>query len=252
MNFCCPICQSKNIKELFTDNYFKYYKCKNCSVIFKKKISDEFSLKNYYSNILSNDEKTEATPISILNQIITKILEKRCNISKNDFILDYGCGSGNLLRILKDKNYKNIYGIEPYNTLNLEKDIAIFRHLKEIPENIKFDIILMIEVLEHIENPYNILDKLFFRLKKGGYLFLTTPNLNSLKAKFLKFNWKEIQRPSHLILYNKTSLKMLFKKYPISSLTFIKDIYYTDRKFFEDILNIFFLTGNIKILLQKS
>ena len=57
-----------------------------------------------------------------------------------------------------------------------------------------FDICFSIEVIEHLNNPQNVIDEIYRVLKPNGMLFLSTPNVHSIaqKLRFLfsdEFHW---------------------------------------------------------------
>jgi SAM-dependent methyltransferase len=61
-------------------------------------------------------------------------------------------------------------------------------------DDASFDICFSVEVIEHLNNPQNIIDEVHRVLKPGGRLFLTTPNVHSIaqKIRFLfadEFYW---------------------------------------------------------------
>jgi SAM-dependent methyltransferase len=74
----------------------------------------------------------------------------------------------------------------------------------QIPsDDASFDVCFSIEVIEHLNNPQNIIDEAHRVLKPGGMLFLSTPNVNSIaqKLRFLfsdEFQW--FREKDHRIL----------------------------------------------------
>ena len=44
----------------------------------------------------------------------------------------------------------------------------------------KFDLILMLNLIEHVEDPYLVLQKIFDNTATGGFVVIKTPNTNSL------------------------------------------------------------------------
>ncbi len=97
-------------------------------------------------------------------------------------ILEIGCGVGSLLYLLKDY-------VNSCTGLEINQDLANFAKTKldcniyttainEIPEKQKFDVIILISVLEHLEDPFQILKDLKCFLKPGGFLFIEIPNCN--------------------------------------------------------------------------
>jgi ubiquinone/menaquinone biosynthesis C-methylase UbiE len=54
-------------------------------------------------------------------------------------------------------------------------------------EDTSFDYVVMLEVIEHLQNPYFVLREISRVLKKEGILLLSTPNILNLKSRFRFF-----------------------------------------------------------------
>lgn len=104
---------------------------------------------------------------------------------KNAKILDIGCGYGRVLYFLQQERYKNTYGIDvSAQQIELAKNngfeqvecVSAFDFLVDKDE--QYDIILMIDVLEHIKKDeiLKLLDKVILSLKPSGCLILQLPN----------------------------------------------------------------------------
>jgi len=137
---------------------------------------------------------------------------------EEDFeVCDIGCGQeGRALVSIKDK-IKAGYGFD----FKLKKkeikidNIKLFRgDFNQIDK--KYDLILFLAVLEHLENPDEILKQINSKLKKGGKLILTTPDKRSqwileLMAYKLKIiNEEEIRDHKHY--FNKKELIEILEK----------------------------------------
>ena len=95
-------------------------------------------------------------------------------------ILDCGCGSGKFLEYNQDFDYTGV---------DINRDVIRYAQKKHadrkntriltIPEFIesdkKYDSIIMIAVLEHLDHPVDMIQKLKETLKKGGRIVITTP-----------------------------------------------------------------------------
>jgi len=68
-----------------------------------------------------------------------------------------------------------------------------------------FDAICMFQVLEHFEEPRQILELLRQKLKPGGYLMLETPDIYSLGAKFEKLPHRLFNK-EHLTFFSPAQL----------------------------------------------
>ena len=94
-------------------------------------------------------------------------------------LLDVGCWNGKRILELKDKC--DVYGIDIDSTKFKTADKAIKDKLfqgdivKELEFDIKFDFILLRDVLEHIKNESLALENISKAMKNGGYLILSTP-----------------------------------------------------------------------------
>lgn len=95
-------------------------------------------------------------------------------------VLDFGCGNGEELArfILDDKiDYTGIDIHEPsleHARSELANEKAIF--LSEVPRNQTYDVIIMSEVLEHLEDPVVVLNGLVPKLRKDGIFICSVPN----------------------------------------------------------------------------
>jgi len=100
-------------------------------------------------------------------------------IKPNHNLLDIGCWSGSRINSLKDKC--NVYGIDINTNRFKEASKTIRKKLfygdatKEIPFDIKFNWILLRDVLEHVEAEDALLENISGSLAEGGQLILSTP-----------------------------------------------------------------------------
>src|SRR3989338_3372533 len=118
-------------------------------------------------------------------------------------VLDIGCGSGDLARILQAKD-KIVSGVDispialnmarPYLNDLFCFDIQLNEWPAELMEQ-KFDLIVASEVIEHIFQPSSFLEKAKSLIGKGGCLVITTPNFlfwkNRFKMLFGKFRYEQ-------------------------------------------------------------
>lgn len=99
-----------------------------------------------------------------LKSIERSLKEISKQVNPQPSILDFGSG---------DYSYQHLFqGHAAYNTLDINAK-ANFKTLAEIEE--KFDIILCIEVLEHVKNPQETIVQLLSKLKARGKLIISTP-----------------------------------------------------------------------------
>lgn len=205
----CLICNSSDLTSL--RGYEKHFliKCSNCSFVFAKKIPTQKELELHYEGYGRNDY---LSPITIKRY--NDILDDFEKYKKTKKLLDVGCGIGYFLEIAIKRGWE-VYGTE-YTDEAIEicrkKGISMHKGVLN-PKNYEeesFDIITSFEVIEHINNPIDELRNFHKLLRKGGLVYLTTPNFNSLLRYRLKSEYNVICYPEHLSYYTPKTLKKVF------------------------------------------
>lgn len=154
-------------------------------------------IENYFSSrnlqlSLDNDRNVLANrEIATLKFLIKEFFNEKLNTNLN--ILDLGSGDEFLKKPLESENNK--YFSLDIEDLNFEKDEFKF-------ENEKFDLIICLAVIEHIQDPSIFMNEIFRVLKKNGYLFMSTPNWKYCKNEFYN-------DPTHKKPYTPISLKSI-------------------------------------------
>jgi 2-polyprenyl-3-methyl-5-hydroxy-6-metoxy-1,4-benzoquinol methylase len=206
----CLICNGSDLKSLQNYKKINLCKCESCGFIFAKDIPSKEILVEYYSN---NYERTSyLSPITISRY--NEILDRFEGFKKTGNLLDVGAGYGFFLEIARQRGW-NVYGTELTDeAVNhcQEKGLTMFKgELQNIDfGDLEFDIIISIEVIEHINNPVEYIKKANEILRKGGKFYLTTPNFNSYLRHRLKENYNVIEYPNHLCYYTRKTLAKLF------------------------------------------
>jgi 2-polyprenyl-3-methyl-5-hydroxy-6-metoxy-1,4-benzoquinol methylase len=145
---------------------------------------------------------TEA--VNELHDIVLNILSNQ----KKGKLLDAGAGSGKLSKRIKKLGYDvRACDVDPQNFhLN---DIKIDRadlNSKFPYKNKTFDGVIAIELVEHLENPWNFIREAYRILRPGGFLIISSPNMESLRGKynfllgrvFPFFSYKLFEKINHI------------------------------------------------------
>ena len=163
---------------------------------------------------------------------LIKMFKKQ--IKKSNYILDYGCGDGSLIKqILKyTNNYHKVYGFE-YDTKTItnlrkkffnEKNLYFFSN-KNFP-NKKFDIIFCTEVIEHLYDKElnNLLQTLNKFKSENGTIIFTTPNQENLEKSLIynPINNTVFHRWQHVRNWSKDSLYHCLKKNKFNEIKFFE------------------------------
>lgn len=125
-------------------------------------------------------------------------------------LLDLGCGNGEFLRIAKSCGWE-VVGVDPdleavASGLRLGLNVRHGGIEQFDTENELFDVITLSHVIEHVHEPVATLKAAYRLLKPGGQLWLETPNIDSLGHRYYMKNWRGLEPPRHLVLFNRSSL----------------------------------------------
>lgn len=132
---------------------------------------------------------------------------QKYNSKKDLKILDCGCGIGISGQILKEEGYFNVIGVDnDESDLKFASKIYSVRkmdcqNLKFSPES--FDVVLALNVIEHLENPRKFLIEVKRVLKKEGLFILSLPNTTFLR----KLVRRTIAIPEHINYWDYKSFK---------------------------------------------
>lgn len=126
-------------------------------------------------------------------------------------LLDVGCGNGNFLALVTECGWK-ASGVDPdaeavAEGLRRGVDVQLGGLEVFAGETECFDVITMHHVIEHLHDPIGALSDCYRLLKPGGVLWLATPNLDSFAHAWFGRNWRGLEAPRHLILFNERTLR---------------------------------------------
>ena len=143
----------------------------------------------------------------------------QCDGLKGKSILDVGCGGGLVCEPLARLGAKmsgadaDAQAIEVASTHAQGQGLSISYHNKAIEEiDQKFDVVLALEIIEHVNDPAAFVQACAARVKDGGLLILSTLNRTPhsflggiVAAEYLlrwvpqgTHNWRKFLRPSEL------------------------------------------------------
>ena len=205
----CLVCEQSHLTKLIGYEKAFLVICRDCGFVFSERIPSIEELDNHYKNYGSNFYCSELT-IKRYNEILDKMEPFR----KTGRLLDVGCGIGFFLDEAKKRGWE-VYGTEYSERLiGLLREKGITIHEGQLSsENYEegfFDVVTSFEVIEHINNPTSEIKQIAKLIRKGGLVYLTTPNFNSLLRRKLKIKYNVINYPEHLSYYTPSTIARLF------------------------------------------
>lgn len=198
----CPICNSSETNDSLTlsqsvtsdsqmiDENVTNAICKKCGNTFNESGS-RGKIANFYRDSYKLLETTSEAEFMYYTEkgsisyssLRLSILTKYENLSSDGNILDIGCGKGNFLYQFSKKFPKwTIHGVEASKSaLEIARAKLPHAHFIEglFDSNLfdqKFDLIVILGVLEHLEDPVSFLKSTISCLKDNGLIFFDVPN----------------------------------------------------------------------------
>ena len=139
-------------------------------------------------------------------------------------VLDVGCANGMFASLVKQEFYAIVWGIElnpdaaHIASKNLDRVIVkdIFDAFSDLPEKY-FDCVVFNDVLEHLVDPYSVLEEIKKFLSPEGVIVASIPNIRHAPVLFdlvVKGNWDYAEYgvldKTHLRFFTKASIKKMF------------------------------------------
>lgn len=214
----CDLCGSAARKILYDKSPFQITKCAECGLVYvsprliaaslKEKVYDEayfdagrgYGLADHFG-----EGRREAARRA---RVILRWVESRAKRGK---LLDVGCAGGFFLDEARRAGWE-VSGVElaapaaahARDVLGLdvfEGEITVAPFRDEF-----FDVITMLDVVEHLPSPSAGLKKAHALLKSGGMLFAITPNFDSLSRLSHRENWGLLEPEHHLYYFTRKTL----------------------------------------------
>jgi 2-polyprenyl-3-methyl-5-hydroxy-6-metoxy-1,4-benzoquinol methylase len=210
----CFLCGSNKYSTLdtqdFNDEYLalidnkynsvqrKIVKCVDCDLIYRDPQLDGEDLKVLYEKFRDYSVRNESadqyferiTSLSKAeseNEAKIDWMKINCKLEGEGAILDIGCGGGVFLHTF-GTHYPNwrLHGVEPtvffaeMAKRRVSKNIVAGQY-KSNEFGIKFDLISINQVLEHVEEPIQFLQSVKKDLKEGGQLYIEVPSISDFE-----------------------------------------------------------------------
>jgi len=237
----CPICDGRAFVPFITcQDYsisreiFPIVRCIECDLLITSPRPTNDQLGKYYTS------PAYTSHISTAKNIIDKIyftarqftlkwklslLEKTTHTSSQKSVLDFGCGTGEFLKVAKSNGWITT-GMEPSDFARQQADTTIAQDIKAsllevTSDNKKFNAITLWHVLEHVENLNTTLQTLKDLLEQSGIIFIAVPNYNSWDGAHYEKQWAGYDVPRHLWHFSTKSMNRFLKKH---SLTLVRII----------------------------
>jgi 2-polyprenyl-3-methyl-5-hydroxy-6-metoxy-1,4-benzoquinol methylase len=222
----CPACGSARTRPNFKVRTHRFRRCRNCGSLFLESVppaaelaelyggpryfrNPEFGAGSYhgYLDYEADREHIVGKFDAILARIETQIDPGR--------LLDVGCGPGAMLSAATARGWQ-AEGIDlnPWAVEEAADRHGLDARLGSLPDprlpSERFDVVTMMDLIEHVPDPSELLAEVARILEAGGMIAILTPDAGSWTSRGLGSRWPEALRaPEHVTLFSVPGLERL-------------------------------------------
>ena len=215
-----PYAKARDIEYFTSDNEYQYYLCNDCEVLFISPQPLNELHQIYPASYYSFNDDPKSLSFKIKNKLDRLFFKRHLSTlsQKKLNVLDIGGGTGSLCDIIKDTDSRvaqtQIVDIDTTaEKIAIQKGHQYFcGRIEDFETDQQYDVILMLNLIEHVANPAMVLKKAGKLLSKDGIILIQTPNYQSLDARiFRHVSWGGYHCPRHWVIFNKQSFLTLAK-----------------------------------------
>ena len=249
----CEICgagthQIESAQEMMfgLGEHFVYRQCSGCGVLcLANKPSDlsPYYPSNYYSFTCSSFENSSASGFrrylnrrrnsgQVLGHSLFWRTVARCRprpdlvllesyfkgtkgLTFASRVLDVGCGSGELLRQMREVGFTNLTGVDPFLKPAKSQGLNLKRgELSDLNDG-QFDFIMLHHSLEHMVDQRTAFEDVRRLLAPGGFCLIRVPIGDSDPWQRYGVQWVELDAPRHFFIHTKKSIKLLAEQHDL-------------------------------------
>ncbi len=192
------------------DRYGRVVRCRRCALAYTNPRPRAAQVLQGYEKTVDPDYAEEDSSRSINGHLSLSTIKR---FVKEGALLDVGCSTGYFLNAARLDF--DVQGLEPshwaaaYAKERLRLDVREGALAADSFPQETFEVVTMIDVIEHFADPAGALRDARGLLKPGGLLYLVTPDIASFSARILRGKWWGL-RPAHLYYFSvETMSKML-------------------------------------------
>lgn len=240
MNDLCPICHEEKGKMFVTggrdffvfdgkSDPFDVLYCERCKVGYTIPYLSDEGLSKYYPE----DYEAYTPKKAFMGYLQTlkygsdmRIIKKRVS---EGTLFEIGAGRGEFLSEAKKSGF-SVEGIEPGKAGRIyakeQFDISLVDvWASDIVYEKKYDVIVMRHVIEHLNEPAPVLEKIFTDgLKSGGLLFLKLPRLDSWETRLFGRFCDAFDFPRHRVHFTKQGIMNILERIGYKNIEVISEV----------------------------
>ena len=195
----CPVCGASERRVLFQQQFaavdqatpvtgYDVAVCERCGAAYADGIPDQAAFDRYYRDMSKyeyaqrggEESEYDARRLALIADIIAPHVP-----SPDARILDVGCASGRLLANIRERGFARVTGLDPSpacaaaaaRLYGIDVRTMTLREIAASDE--RFDVVIMVGVLEHLRDLDSAFDQLRAVLSPSGLLYVEVPDVTA-------------------------------------------------------------------------
>jgi 2-polyprenyl-3-methyl-5-hydroxy-6-metoxy-1,4-benzoquinol methylase len=221
---CCgsgrsePVARGRDYEYDTSDTWVTAVRCLECGLVYLNPRPTAAALATIYpDNYYAYDFSTSMP--AVVRRVKDRVDAMKVRLYRRlvpgaGRILDVGCGDGHILEMLRRHGRPDwdLWGVEFSETAATHArragytvEIGRFEDVRLEPGS--FDLMIMNQLIEHVDDPRGMIAKACAALRPGGHAIIETPNIESLDARlFRRRYWGGYHFPRHFTLFDRRTL----------------------------------------------
>jgi len=193
--------------------------CTHCGTRFHRSVLNPEWNERRFSQWMSQEaidafERATSDPASILKkaaanaahalriETLTRSVRGRSPVR----VLDFGSGYGAFLAVCASFGF-HAYGVDRSTVRRNNSAVKVFAEIEDVAPSGPFHALTLFEVLEHLDNPLDLMKKLAALLVPGGVLILETPNCEGVQNITTARDYRLIHPLEHINAFTYKTLR---------------------------------------------
>ena len=214
----CNSCGSTQVTEALVDDHYRFVRCATCRLVFQSPQPLLDDLRDRYDdNYFDYEIENENAFVGLMHLGLRDAgFEALTATDRVRTMLDVGCATGRLLMEMREAGWE-VAGVDvcresvQFGRRERGLDIRLGTLDEADFEPEQFSVVHGSHVIEHVVDPTAFLTDIRSLLVPGGYVFITTPNIDGFQARLFGNRWRSAIA-DHMYLFSKRTLRAAFER----------------------------------------